>query len=96
LRFDVKLRGPFYLYHANDDCTRVRAYGTARRFEYADHVEYHDVYAAHLLEKHAPDANQQGLAIGLVGQHFGHRVCLRPLFLDERLCEKSDKQKASK
>jgi len=83
----------FYLYDADDDCTRVRTHAATGRFEYADHVEYHHVYAAHLLEKHAPDANQQGFAVRLVGQHFRQRVGLRPLLFDERLYENTRAQR---
>lgn len=72
------------------DCysTNVRTDFTAGRGEYVGHVEYHHVYATHLLEKHASDADQQGPAVSLVGQHFRQRVILDLLLFDERLKQK--------
>lgn len=74
-----------YLHEADDYCARTRTNVAAGRPEYVGHVKYHHVYTAHLLEKHAPDADQQRFAIDLVGQHFRHRVTLRLLLFDERL-----------
>lgn len=46
-----------YLYYSNGYGTRGRAYSGTGRLEYTGHVKYYHVYAAHLLEKHTPNAD---------------------------------------
>lgn len=59
-----------YLYDTDGYSGSVRTYIAAGRFEYVGHIEYHHVYTAHLLKKHASHTDQHCPAVGLVRQYF--------------------------
>lgn len=63
---DRKLFLFVYLYDADGYGTCGRADAGAGRLEYTGHVEYDHVYAAHLLEEHASDADQKSLTVGQI------------------------------